>query len=66
LNLSNIKEKENNFLTDAPISPFGLFGNAVNSVVKRFQESSKQVAAFKKLLPCHTLWGFGTGAAPNI
>ncbi len=35
---------------DAPISPSGLFGEAVNSVVERFQESAKQAAAFKKLL----------------
>ncbi len=51
LNLSNIKGKDKNFLMDAPISPFGLFGGAVNSVVKRFQESAKQAAAFQKLLP---------------
>ncbi len=51
LNLSNIKGKDKNFLMDAPISPSGLFGGAVNSVVERFQESAKQAAAFQKLLP---------------
>ncbi len=51
LNLSNIKGKDNKFLMDSHISPSGLFGGAVNSVVKRFQESAKQAAAFQKLLP---------------
>ncbi len=36
---------------DAPLSPSGLFGDAVDSVVERFQESAKQAAAFQKLLP---------------
>ncbi len=35
---------------DAPVSSSGLFGDAVNSVVERFQESAKQAAAFQKLL----------------
>ncbi len=38
---------------DAPIFPYGLFSNAVKSVVERFQESAKQAAAFQKLLPQH-------------
>ncbi len=38
---------------DAPIFPYGLFSNAVKSVVERFQESAKQAAAFQKLLPRH-------------
>ncbi len=54
LNLSNVKGKCKNFLMDAPISSSGLFGDAVNSVVKRFQETAKQAAAFQKLLPRHT------------
>ncbi len=53
LNLSNIKGKDKNFLMDAPLSSSGLFGDAVNSVDKRFQESAKQAAAFQKLLPRH-------------
>ncbi len=51
LNLSNIKGKDKHFLMDAPLSSSGLFGDAVNLVVERFQESAKQVAAFQKLLP---------------
>ncbi len=34
----------------APVSSSGPFGDAVNSVVERFQESAKQAAAFQKLL----------------
>ncbi len=51
LNLSNIKGKDKNFLMDAPLSPSGLFGDAVNLFVERFQESAKQAAAFQKILP---------------
>ncbi len=36
--LSNIKGKDKNFLMDAPLSSSGLFGDAVNSVVEKFQE----------------------------
>ncbi|ROL42281.1 hypothetical protein DPX16_18203 [Anabarilius grahami] len=51
LNLSSIKDKDKNFLMDAPLAPPGLFGDAVNTVVDRFQEANKQAAAFQKLLP---------------
>ncbi len=51
LNLSGIKEKDRAFLLVAPISPSGLFGDAVNMVVDRFQEAKKQSAAFKQYLP---------------
>ncbi len=52
-NLINIKGKDKNVLMDAPLSSSGLFGDAVNLVVERFQESAKQAAAFQKLLPRH-------------
>ncbi|CAM4635653.1 unnamed protein product [Leuciscus chuanchicus] len=51
LNLSGMKEKEKHFLLDSPISPFGLFGGAVDTVVGRFQEVKKQSAAFQQYLP---------------
>lgn len=51
LNLSEMKDKDRAFLLDAPLAPPGLFGDAVNSVVERFQESKKQAEAFKKFLP---------------
>jgi hypothetical protein len=57
LNLSGIREKDRAFLLDAPISPSGLFGDAVNTVVDRFQEARKQSAAFKQFLPRRSVSG---------
>ncbi|XDV15099.1 hypothetical protein PO909_015239 [Leuciscus waleckii] len=51
LNLSGIKEKDKSFLLDAPLSSSGLFGDAVASVVDRFQETKKQSSAFQQFLP---------------
>lgn len=51
-NLSSIKEKHKSFLMDSLLSPPGLFGDAVNTVVERSEEAHKQGAAFQKLLPC--------------
>ncbi|KAI2647899.1 Transposon Ty3-I Gag-Pol polyprotein [Labeo rohita] len=51
LTLSDMKEKDRVFLLDAPLSPAGLFGNAVNAVVDRYQEARKQAAAFQRFLP---------------
>lgn len=47
LSLTGIKEEDKAFLLDTPISPSGLFGNAVNTVVDRHQEAKLQSAAFK-------------------
>ncbi|XP_067312462.1 uncharacterized protein [Pseudorasbora parva] len=51
LNLSDIKERDKKFLMDSPVSPTGLFGDAVTMVVNRYQEARKQAAAFSKFLP---------------
>lgn len=51
LNLSGIKEKDKVFLLDAPLSPSGLFGDAVNTVVDRYQEAKRQSAAFQQFIP---------------
>ncbi|KAI2654668.1 enzymatic polyprotein [Labeo rohita] len=51
LTLSEMKEKDRVFLLDALLSPSGLFGDAVNSVVDRYQEARKQAAAFQRFLP---------------
>ncbi len=40
LNLTGIKDKDPTFLLDAPISPSGLFGDAVNTVATRFGRQS--------------------------
>ncbi len=51
LNLSNMKEKDRFFLLDAPLVPLGLFGEAVSSVVERFQKAKKQVSVFQRYFP---------------
>ncbi len=38
------------FLLDAPLSPSGLFGDAVDTVVDRHQEAGRQAAAFRRFL----------------
>ncbi|MGL4479963.1 MAG: hypothetical protein ACRCVK_17290 [Aeromonas veronii] len=51
LNLSDIRDRDKAALMDAPLSPVGLFGDAVTTVVERFQETKKQSAAFQRFLP---------------
>ncbi len=51
LNLTEIHEKENIFLLDAPISQTGLFGEAVSSVVEKFRSAKSQSAALKQFMP---------------
>ncbi len=51
LTLSDMKVKDRVFLMDAPLAPSGLFGDAVDSVVDRYQEARKQAAAFQRFLP---------------
>ncbi|KAJ8009614.1 hypothetical protein DPEC_G00090730 [Dallia pectoralis] len=51
LSLSDMRDREKAFLLDAPLSPDGLFGPAIGSVVERFQEERRQAAAFQKFLP---------------
>ncbi|KAI2644503.1 Spindle and kinetochore-associated protein 1 [Labeo rohita] len=55
LTLSNMKEKDRVFLLDAPLESSGLFGDAVDSVVNRYQEARKQAAAFQRFLPHRSL-----------
>ncbi len=50
LTLSDMKDKDRVFLLDALLAPSGLFGDAVNSVVDRYQDC-KQAAAFQRFLP---------------
>ncbi len=51
---SDIKDHDRVFLLDAPLSPSGLFGDAVGAVVDRHQEPRKQAASFQRFLPCHS------------
>ncbi len=55
LTLSDIKDRDRVFLLDAPLSPSGLFGDAVNTVVDRHQEAGRQAAAFQRFLPRRSL-----------
>ncbi len=48
LNLTEISEKEEVFLLDAPISQSGLFGEAVSSVVEKFRSAKMQSTALKQ------------------
>ncbi len=54
LNLTEISEKEEVFLLDAPISQSGLFGEAVSSVVEKFRSAKTQSTAFKQFIPWRT------------
>ncbi len=66
INLSNIKGKDKKILMDAPLSSSVLFGNAVNSVVERFQESAKQETPETPPPPYSYLQDCWEGAAPNF
>ncbi len=55
LTLSDFKDHDRVFLLDAPLSPTGLFGDAVDSVVDKHQEAGRQAAAFQQFLPCRPL-----------
>ncbi len=54
LNLMDIWEKENVFLLDAPISQTGLFGEAVSSVVEKFQSAKSQSTVLRQFMPRRT------------
>ncbi len=51
LTLSDMNTKTGSAYWTPRFSSSGLFGDAVNSVVDRFQEASKQAAAFRRFLP---------------
>ncbi len=49
VNLANIGKKEKDFLLDAPVSPFELFGTSVKTVVEKIREAKARSSAFKNL-----------------
>jgi len=51
LNLKGKKERSMAFLLDAPISPFGLIRDAVNTIVDRYKEANKQLPVCRELIP---------------
>ncbi len=46
-----MKKKDRVFLMDTPLMPSGLFGDAFDSIIDRYQEARKQAAAFQRFLP---------------
>ncbi len=60
-----MKDKDRVCLLDAPLSSSGLFGDAVNSVVDRFQEASKQAAAFQRFPPSRSRAQGAAGQQPS-
>ncbi|XDV19573.1 hypothetical protein PO909_025020 [Leuciscus waleckii] len=54
LNLTGIKDKDRVFLLDSLVSPSGLFGDSVNTVVTRFREVKRYEEAFVQFLPRRT------------
>ncbi|KAI2645959.1 Retrovirus-related Pol polyprotein from transposon 17.6 [Labeo rohita] len=54
-------EKDRVFLLDASLQPSGLFGDAVDSVVSRYQKVHKQAAAFQRFLPRRSLASTAAG-----
>lgn len=51
LDLSSLKESDKIFLLNAPISPFGLFGNAVDEVLERFEQDKRLFPVLRQFLP---------------
>lgn len=49
--MSGIKECYRAVLLDASVSPSGLFGTAVETVVHRFRETKTQLDTFGKFIP---------------
>lgn len=50
-----MEEKDRVFLKDTPLGPSGQFGDAINSVIDRYQEARKQESVFQQFLPRRSL-----------
>ncbi|XP_073668191.1 uncharacterized protein [Paramisgurnus dabryanus] len=51
LNLTDLKEADRKTLLNAPVSPSGLFGDAVGTITERFSEAVKSSKAMSHFLP---------------
>ncbi len=49
--VDSVRHEREGQCLDAPLAPSGLFGDAVDSVVDRYQEARKQAATFQWFLP---------------
>ncbi len=54
LNLADLKEAERKVLLNAPVTPSGLFGDAVESITERFAEAQKRAKATSHVMPGRT------------
>ncbi len=51
LNLADLKDADRKVLLNAPITPSGLFGDAVESITERFAETQKRAKAMSHVMP---------------
>ncbi len=51
LNLADLKEADRKVLLNAPITPSGLFGDAMESITERFAEAQKRAKAMSHVMP---------------
>ncbi len=51
LNLADLKEADRKVLLNAPVTPAGLFGDAVESITERFAEAQKRAKAMSHVMP---------------
>ncbi len=51
LTLADLRDADRKVLLNAPISPSGLFGDAVESIVERFSEAQKHAKAMSHVMP---------------
>ncbi len=54
LNLADLKEADRKVLLNAPVTPSGLFGDAVESITERFAEAQKRAKAMSHVMPRRT------------
>ncbi len=59
------QRKGQGLLMDTPLAPSGLFGEAENTVVDRFQEAKKQAEAFQQFLPRRSAYGACLSSVPS-
>ncbi len=51
LTLADLKDADRKVLLNAPITPSGLFGDAVESIIERFAEAQKRAKAMSHVMP---------------
>ncbi len=52
LTFTELKDADRRALLNAPVSPSGLFGDAVEAIVERFSKAQKLSRAMSHFLPC--------------